>query len=146
MEEALDADRLALARLGQESERLAALEEGHRQALEGAGEALDSALAEGRDDLARPLIRRRLETERRRAALGRRREALAARRDPLARRLAEREARLADLRGRAALLGEGAEGEADPIDAPALGPDQPIRDEDVEIALLQAKRRRGVPA
>jgi phage shock protein A len=104
--------------------------------------ALDDCLAAEREDLARPVIRRRLETERRLEALRTRRretETERARRAPL---LAERESRLADLRARAAI--QDAESESDPTDLDPVwtGTDPLIREAEVEVALLQAKRRR----
>ena len=140
MEQELDGDRRCLARLASELERLAARETASSQTLKQSAAALEDCLAEGRDDLARPLIRRRLETEQQRQQLGLRRTELDAESERTRRWVAERETQLADLRARTALFQESA-AEADSVPLPS--PPSPIRDEDVEIMLLQAKRQRG---
>lgn len=141
MEQAIDGERRLLARHMADTERLAALEAGCRATLEQTAAALEDCLSEERDDLARALIRRRLETERQRQQIEGRRMRLAGECDQVRRRIAEREARLAGLRARAALVEDPAR-ESEPEGAP-LAPASAVRDEEVEIALLQAKRLRG---
>lgn len=143
MQQALDEDRQALAALDREREGLAALDAGHAETWARTQGAVADALAAARDDLARPLVRRALECERRRATLGRQLEAQGALRDGLAARIAQRSARLEALRARAALRPDR------PLTRDEQDRDWPewadteVRDEDVEIALLQAKRGLG---
>jgi phage shock protein A len=143
MEQHIDGERRLLARLTEDSERLAALEAGCRATLEQTAAALEDCLSEDRDDLARPLIRRRLEAEQQRQQIERRRKRLAGECEQARRRIAEREVRLADLRARASLVQDAIpEPEPEREGAP-LATASAIRDEDVEIALLQAKRLHG---
>jgi phage shock protein A len=142
MEQALDLERRRLRRLDRELQRLRERESEQERLLEQSGLALDDCLAAEREDLARPVIRRRLETERRFEALRTRRRETETERARCAPLLAERESRLADLRARAAI--QDAESEPDPTDFDPIwtGADPLIRDAEVEVALLQAKRRR----
>jgi len=140
MEQAIDTDRRAHSRIRAEIERLDARAGTCAEALAQAETALEDCLAEDRDDLARPLIRRRLETEREVRQLERRRTGLASESEHLAQRIAERQSSLLELRSRAALY---AEAEAEPQPAEPVPTPAPIRDDEVEIQLLQAKRRRG---
>ena len=142
MEQALDLERRRLRRLDRELQRLRERESEQERLLEQNGLALDDCLAAEREDLARPVIRRRLETERRLDALRARRRETETEQARCAPILAERESRLADLRARAAI--HDAESESDPTDCDPVwaGADPLIRDAEVEVALLQAKRRR----
>jgi phage shock protein A len=147
MELALDQGRRRIADLDRALERLAL-----REAALAADEArLAGALAEGltdgREALARPLIRRRLESGRRRAALQTRHTELAGERDRLAELAVARAARLADLRARAALYGDG--GDRPAADHAAdegwtdawSGPDPSVSDAEVELELLRLRRQ-----
>lgn len=140
MEQALDGERRRLAHHTRELDRLGAQEAACSETLGQAASALEDCLAEGREDLARPLIRRRLEGEREQRRLGLRRAELEAESERTRRRIAERESQLVDLRARAAPYpGAAADLDEDPISVCV----SPIRDEDVEIHLLRAKRQRG---
>jgi phage shock protein A len=102
---------------------------------------LDARLADsGKDDLARALIRRRLEAEQQQRLLTGRRDALAQTRAGLRRRLDDNRRRLDAMRQKADLL---AVDEADRRDERWTGPDVGIRDEDVEVAFLREKQRRA---
>ncbi len=140
MEEALDGDRRRLVRLTRELGGLASQEAACSETLGQAAAALEDCLAAGRDDLARPVIRRHLECERRRQQLGLHRAALETESERTGRRIAERESQLADLRARAAAYEEPT---ALQDEAPPRSWASPIRDQDVEIHLLRAKRQRG---
>ena len=144
MEQAIAQDRRELARRERELVRLRDQETELARILQQTAEALDDCLAAGQDDLARPVIRRRLETERQLKALGLRLRALESGCQGSRQRLAEQEARLADLRARAALYEESREPEPMPPEEPWYGPGTAVRDSDIEVALLQAKRQRGV--
>ncbi|MBK1718511.1 PspA/IM30 family protein [Thiocystis violacea] len=142
MEQALDEERRGLVRAEREIERLCEQEAELIRVLDQSNQALDDCLAAGQEELARPVIRRRLETERQAAGLKQRlngRESdYAARR----RRLAEQESRLADLRARAALHEPDQETEPEGGDHSWPGAPSSVRDADVEVALLRAKRQR----
>lgn len=139
MEQVIDGERRLLARLMADSECLAVLEAGCHSSLEQTAGALEVCLAEDRGDLARPLIRRRLEAERQRQQIEGRRARLSGECEQARRRIAEREARLTDLKARASLV----EGPVSEPEDTSLPPVSTVRDEDVEIALLQARRLRG---
>lgn len=149
MEQALDQERRGLAALDRELARLALRDTALAEEEEGTAAALAEGLQEGREALARPLIRRRLETGRRRAALKTRRAERAGERGRLAAQLESRAARLADLRARAALyLDDGdqapAAGAADDVWGPAWsGADPAVSDAEVELELLRLRRQGG---
>jgi phage shock protein A len=101
---------------------------------------LDTCFDAGKDDLARALIRRRLEAEQQQRVLDARRDALEETRAGLRRRLDDNRRRLDAMRQKAELLvGD----EADRADE-GWGPADPVvRDEDVEVAFLREKQRRA---
>ncbi|WP_083884712.1 PspA/IM30 family protein [Thioflavicoccus mobilis] len=142
MEQALDRGRLGLARLEREQSRLQDRAAELERRLHQTSEALEDCLAAGQDDLARPVIRRRLETERQAGQLAQRLRALETDSDKRRQRLAEQEAKLADLRARATLYEESRDTEQDGYADWPTPCEAPVQDADVEIALLQAKRQR----
>jgi phage shock protein A len=101
---------------------------------------LDTCFDAGKDDLARALIRRRLEAEQQQRVLGARREALEETRAGLRRRLDDNRHRLDAMRQKAELL---AGDEADCADERWSPADPVVRDEDVEVAFLREKQRRA---
>jgi len=146
MEQALDQERRTLAGLDRELARLGLRETALTEEEARTAGALTEGLAEGREALARPLIRRRLEGERRRAALKSRRGELEAERGRLAAHLEARTARLEELRARAALYVDDGErapaAAADDAWEPAWsGPDPRVSDAEVELELLRLRRR-----
>jgi phage shock protein A len=144
MEQALDQERRRSSRLSREIERFATQESDLRRVIAHAGESLEDCLAAGDEALARPVIQRRLETERQLAVIARRRGDIESEHGLLERRLADRSARLTELRARAALYeNEGGADEDDRVDLADYR--QPaIHETDVEVALLRAKRLREV--
>lgn len=110
------------------------------RALQEIGEQLDACFGAGEDDLARVLVRRRLETEQRRRLLAGRRDALVDAQAELRRRLDDNRRRLDAMRQKAELLGEE---ESSRSDDRWAGPDVSVRDEDVEVAFLREKQRRA---
>ncbi len=148
MELALAGDRRDLAALERELERLELRDGELAAAAARAAEALADGLADGREALARPLIRRRLETERRRAALAARQAEVTVERGRLAARIESRTAHLEDLRGRAALYQETTgrvdeDGTADGWPPAWSGPDPGVSDAEVELELLRLRRQGG---
>lgn len=142
MEQALDDGRQRAAQLERDIGRLSAQESDLEQVLVRSDDALDDCLAAGEDRLARPIMRRRLEAERQLSTVGRRRVAVETELGALRQVLAERAARLADLRARAAIYDEERRPRQSDVTALDFGPETVIRDADVEVALLRAKRTR----
>jgi len=156
MEDAVAADDRALAALRRQHTRTR--ERRDALARQGAGdvEQLEVCLDAGQDDLARALLRRGLERERLDARLERTARELDGRIEGLAATLTERRRRLEQLRAEAALLarsGPTGAGPGEPLPGgqgasatwldPAAEEMAPVRDADVEVALLAAKRRRS---
>jgi phage shock protein A len=122
--------------LGQLSTRLADLD----RSLGEIEEELDVCFGAGKDDLARALVRRRLEAQRLRKLLERKRETLTQTLAGLEARVEDNRLRLEAMRQKAELL--AAEDAAQPQDPWALA-EAPIRDEDVEVAFLREKQKRS---
>jgi len=139
MEESLADDELRLRRLAQaqqlQTSRLSEIE----QSLGELARQLDTCFTSGRDDLARALIRRRLEREQVRRLATARRDKLAREETALDERIAANRQRLVAMRQQAEALIEEDDGTPDG-EWPA--PDAVVRDEDVEVVLLQEKQRR----
>ncbi len=107
-------------------------------------EQLDVCFASKKEDLARTLIRRKLEAGQLRKILARKREALEEKLKALSTRLAENKTRLSGMRQKAELL--AAEAEPETAGSPTLEAHPcRVRDEDVEVALLCEKQKRNVP-
>jgi phage shock protein A len=100
---------------------------------------LDTCFRSDRDDLARALIRRRLECEQVRRLATARRDGLAHQVAVLDERIAANRQRLLAMRQKAEALIEEDDGASDD-QWPGSG--VVVRDEDVEVALLQEKQRR----
>lgn len=108
-----------------------------RDIILAAGDELDTCLAAGADDLARNVIRRRLEAERRAAAITERLATRRKRSQAMTAELAGNRERLAAMREKQALFADGdAAGSIEPGSAG-------VSSEDVEIALLGEKERRA---
>lgn len=142
MEQALDQERRRAVRVERDLVRLGGQGAELQRILEQTGEALDDCLAAGQDALAWPVIRRRLETERQYAALERRRTALETEHAGRVQRIAEQKARLADLRARAACYEESPQTDQESERETWFYAPPVVRDADVEVALLRAKRQR----
>jgi phage shock protein A len=140
MEEELARDEQRARLLEHEQQQLdARLAETDRALLE-LGEQLDTCFESGKDDLARQLIRHRLEAEQRRRLLSGRSEGLAQTRAVLRRRLEDNRHRLDAMRQKSELLAEDA---ADRREDHWSGPEITVRDADVEVAFLREKQRRA---
>jgi len=147
MEQAQALEGARLKRLEHEAARLETLKTELERRLEQDRAALEDCLAANQDDLARAVLRRRLEAERALPRLEQQWRDNQSARTQSRSRLAEQDSRLGDLRARAALF----EAETDRTEGtdptPNLGEHaQPVRDADIEIALLQAKRQREAAA
>jgi phage shock protein A len=138
MEEQQAADEQCLHDLDRDTGQLAARQEELGSALAGMEGELDLCFAHGKDDLARALIKRKLETARTAQALASRREALEATRADLETRVLENRGRLAQVRQKAEALALGYPSPAAPSDSGFT-----VRDEDVELAFLREKQQRS---
>ena len=104
-------------------------------------EEMDVCFAADKEDLARSLIRRKLETERSLQLLASRRETLSGQLEKLATRLDENRSRYESMRQKAELFEDQ---NRDPTGGDAWNaPDVRVRDEDVEVALLKERQRRA---
>ena len=106
-------------------------------------EEIDLCFDSGKDELARGLIRRKLEAQQLHMVLSRKHETMQSNLDQITARLKENHLRLTAMRQKAELFAEENAGSG--CDQP--WPDSPvtIRDEDVEVAFLREKTRRNLP-
>lgn len=142
MEEALARDEHRLKSLAIEQGQLAARLKDIDQDLVDIAEELDICFASNKDDLARALIKRKLEAERFGRHLNRKRESLDESHSALRTRVEENRRQLESMRQKAELFAE--EENAQPDDRRAA-PDFTVRDEDVEVTFLREKQRRRLP-
>lgn len=140
MDEAVTHDQQRWKALNREHRQLVARENEIEQAWPEIDEKLDVCFRSEKDDLARMLIRRKLESQQLLKVIsGRRAEAqrsLAA----LTARLEENRSRLDSMRQKAEILAAETAPEAADDGFPA--PNAAIRDEDVEVAFLREKQKR----
>ncbi len=143
MEEALagDEQRLRLTRHGH-TELLARIEESERTLVALDGE-LDICFEAGNEELARVLVRRKLEARQALDSHTRRRQELERTLATLDSRLGENRTRLETMRQKLALLDEK-DGDFEHRGEPSVTQYAAVDEHDVEIALLREKRERGV--
>ena len=142
MEEELAHDEQRIKVLDHEHAEMIARQTGIEQSLAEIEEGLDVCFTSGKDELARSLIRRRLEAQRYLEILGSKRSALQDTLAGLRERVANNRTRLESMRQKAELLTEA--GTPDQAGENWLSPELSVREEDVEVAFLreQQKRRR----
>lgn len=140
MEEDLAGDEQRIKLLNNEHKQLAARQSDIDHSLREMQAELDVCFESGKDDLARALIKRRLEAQRFHKFLCRKRETLEETLAPLETRLDENRARLDSMRQKAELL---VDEETPPHAENWSTPDFSVRDEDVEVAFLREKQNRG---
>ena len=141
MQNELDAERRHLRLLDQELASLARRRAERVKELSRIGEQLDVCFEAGNEELARSLIRRRLEAERQDQTLAADIEQRNERLSLLKARLEENTARLEAMRQTADLL---AQRDAEPpTDTTTRFAGPLVRDEEVEVALLEERRRRA---
>jgi phage shock protein A len=143
MEEELARDEQRIKALDHEHGELLARQTGMEQSLAEIREELDVCFASAKDDLARALIRRRLEAQRYLKHLGGKSTTLQDSLAGLRKRLGENRARLESMRQKAELLTDagtpGQTGES------WLPPDFSVREEEVEVAFLREQQQRRHP-
>lgn len=141
MEKELSLDEQSIRQLERDRERFASRHLEIEAALKDIGAQLDVCFEQEKDDLARRLIKRRLETQNLGKQLSRKSHQIE---DALARRKArfqENQVRLEEMRQKAEILaGEGPD--ESPGEEPAFCHEAVIRDEDVEVAFLREKQIR----
>lgn len=141
MEECVGADRRQLSLLASQCESLAVRSRELEQGIGEIGTQLDVCFEASNDDLARTLLRRRIESQRVLAATARRRGMLQGQRDALAQDLRDREARLRAMREKCDLL--DAQQVQHVEDALSGHTEAAVSEHDVEIALLREKQARS---
>ncbi len=104
------------------------------------GEELDVCFASDKEDLARALIKRKLEVERLRKVLAQKHDSAEDAVAELNKRLQENRGRLAAMRQKVELFTEE---DTHDNDETWMTPDISVRDEEVEVAFLREKQNRG---
>jgi phage shock protein A len=141
MEQELNLEEQSIRQLERDCERLTSRHLEIETSLQEIEDQLDVCFDSQMDDLARRVIRRRLEAQTLSRQMTRRRnqneEALARRKA----RLQESHERLEELRRKADLLAEEGPDQG-PHEEPVICPGTAVRDEDVEVAFLKEKQIR----
>jgi phage shock protein A len=140
MKEDLVGDEQRIKRLNHEYVQLTARQDDLNQSLAEIEQELDVCFDSGKGDLARSLIRRKLEAQRFLRFLARKRETLEETLSGLKARLKENRTHLESIRQKAELL--AAENSVEPSRDNWDEPDRPVRDEDVEVAFLREQKKR----
>lgn len=143
MDAALGEDRRRARRLAHEHARLAARVRDGDEALARIAAELDLCFDAGQDDLARRLLKKRLEHERSRTATARRAGAMAEDLERLRQSIDDNQARLDAMREKADLLAAEDAHAAAPETVPHAFDEPAVTAEDVEIAFLGEQRRRS---
>ena len=141
MEDDLAVDRRRLAGLAEGRRALDARLAELEAQVSRAEEELDICFAAGKDDLARALIKRRLEAARLGDFLRAKRADLERHTAGLESRIGENVARLEAMRQKAELL--ASRNPSEPHEVSWSAPDCRVRDEDVEVAFLRERQRRA---
>ncbi len=140
MEEDLASDEQRIRLLSHEYGQLSARQDDLVQSLADIEQELDVCFDSGKGDLARTLIRRKLEAQRFLRFLARKRAALEETLSGLMARLAENRTRLESMRQKAELL--ATENSVEHSGDIWGEPDMQVRDEDVEVAFLREQQKR----
>jgi phage shock protein A len=141
MEDDLARDEQGMKVLNHELEQLISRETDIGHSLDEIEDELDVCFESGKDDLARALIKRKLEALRFQKFLSRKREVQERTLSGLRTRLQQNRASLDSMRQKAELLAE--ETVADSFVDNWSSPDIVVRDEDVEVAFLREKQQRS---
>ncbi len=142
MEQELARGQRDLQRLRLEHERVAGRERRCREEIATLDAELDLCLAQGHEELARNLVRRKLQSDQLLKRLGERRESLAEANSSLTERLAANRARYESMREKAELLAADEPAPAESTDTDDFRDCPAIDDAANEIALLAEKSRR----
>ena len=135
---ALDQQRARLAR--HERAQLIARGAELSQSLRETDDQLDVCFEQAKEDLARTLVKRKLETERAAKTVERKREALESSLSELEARLGENQSKLEAMRQKIELIAQTNDpGEPESVWAE---PESPVRDDEIEVAFLQERGKR----
>ena len=141
MEDDLARDEQSMKVLNHDLDQLGSREADIEQSLAELEEELEVCFASGKDDLARVLIKRKLERLRLQKYLSHKRDQLHQTLNGLRSRLQENRTRLESMRQKAELLAEDTVSESG--DDIWSSPDIVVGDEDVEVAFLREKQKRS---
>jgi phage shock protein A len=141
MEDDLARDEQSMKVLNHELGQLVSRETDIRHSLDKIEDELDVCFESGKDDLARALIKRKLEALRFQKFLSRKREVQERTLSGLRTRMQENRASLDSMRQKAELLAE--ETVTDSFEDNWSSPDIVVREEDVEVAFLREKQKRS---
>jgi len=141
MQEVTTEDEQRLRKLRHDLLQLTRRDAGLERSIAQLDAELDVSLRSDRDDLARPLVRRKLEAQRLLLAVRERRERAERSCEDLEARIAEQRTRIEELRREAELFGSGLDEPRHPesVAEPSFAP---VREEDIEVALIQERQRR----
>jgi phage shock protein A len=140
MEEEIAADEQRHKLLAHEHKQLVTRQSDLQQSISRAQDELAVCLDADNDDLARSLLKRKLEAERLLQFIARQQQALSQRVTELTTRLQQNRARLTAMQQKLELL--VSEDRRYAGDESVAAPDFSVRDEDVEVALLREKQKR----
>jgi phage shock protein A len=144
MEEALAKDQQQVKLLEMNLKQLKSRYDGLAQRLKPVTEELDLCFESGNEDLARALLKRKLESERYRDYLVRRQEEMNEALKVLKKRIDENRMRLESMRQKAELLAgsDREEVQLDTWDEPDFMRQFSVNEDDIELALLREKQKR----
>ncbi|MEW8558446.1 MAG: PspA/IM30 family protein [Candidatus Thiodiazotropha sp.] len=144
MEEALDKDEKQVKLIELDLKQLESRQTDLEQRLQPVTEELDLCFDCGNEELARNLLKRKLESERYLDYLVRRRQELQTAHKALDKRIDENRSRLESMRQKAELLAGQENGEAQPgaWNEPEFMRQFAVSEDDIELALLREKQRR----
>ncbi len=144
MQESNDEDEQRLKLLDHEHKQVLSRQADLDQSFDQIKEELDICFESGKDDLARGLIKRKLETQRLAKVLARKRNSLEHSLTELNTRLQENRTRLTAMQQKAEILSEHEVSSfaTEHHDEPWDMPDVSISDEDIEVAFLREKQKR----
>ena len=142
MEKELGLEEQAIRHLERDDERLASRFRETESALEDIGARLDVCFESEKDDLARRLIRRRLEMASLQKQLARKKTQLQDELDRRKTQFQEYQIRLEEIRQKAELFSDDLPDETC-MEESGLSCDVVVRDEDVEVAFLREKQIRS---
>lgn len=137
MEEALHQEEQQLKLMEHEQGELRRRRQGLEQGLAKSEEELDLCFESNKEELARSIIKRRLETERHGTLLAQKSEALAEQSRQLKPRIEQHRAELQGMRQKAEFLSSES-----PVTTTGPAAEVAIRDDEIEVAFLREKQRR----
>jgi len=145
MEASIDSDEQQVKLLNHEHRQVLSRQADLDQFFKQLEEELDICFESGKDDLARGLVKRKLETQRLASVLLQKHDTLATKLDELNARLDENRSRLTSMRQKAEILSEH-EMSSDAVeycDGSRSAPDVAISSEEIEVAFLREQQNRG---